>query len=52
MQLQRVIRLVLSLIVLAALLIDTSKLYHYPFLDGLENFTYDTRLNLTLPKIS
>ena len=49
MQLQRIIRLALSLIVLVALLIDTSKLYHYPFLDGLENFTYDTRLNLTLP---
>ncbi len=49
MQLQRIIRLVLSLIVLVALLVDTSKLYQYPFLDKLENWTYDARLNFTLP---
>ena len=49
MQLQRIIRLVLSLIVLVALLVDTSNLYQYPFLSKLENWTYDARLNFTLP---
>ncbi len=49
MPLQRIIRLLLSLILLLALLIDTSGLYHYPFLQKLENWTYDARLNFTRP---
>ena len=49
MQLQRIIRLVLSALLLFILLIDTSGLYKYPFLKQLENWTYDTRLNFTLP---
>ena len=49
MQLQRIIRLVLSALLLLILLIDTSGLYKYPFLKQLENWTYDTRLNFTLP---
>jgi adenylate cyclase len=48
MQLQRIIRLVLSLLILLALLIDTSDLYNYPFVRKLENWTYDARLNFTL----
>ncbi len=48
MQLQRIIRLVLSLIILLALLIDTSDIYNYPFVTKLENWTYDARLNFTL----
>ena len=48
MQLQRIIRLVLSALILIVLLIDTSELYKYPFLKQLENWTYDTRLNFTL----
>jgi adenylate cyclase len=49
MQLQRIIRLVLSALILSVLLIDTSGLYKYPFLKQLENWTYDTRLNFTRP---
>ncbi len=49
MQLQRIIRLLLSLLVLIALLIDASDLQHYPFLEKLENWTYDSRLNFTRP---
>jgi adenylate cyclase len=49
MQLQRIIRLLLSLLVLIALLIDASGLYKYPFLRKLENWTYDARLNFTRP---
>ena len=49
MQLQRIIRLVLSALILVVLLIDTSGLYKYPFLKQLENWTYDTRLNFTRP---
>ena len=49
MQLQRIVRLVLSALILLVLLIDTSGLYKYPFLKQLENWTYDTRLNFTRP---
>ncbi len=49
MQLQRILRLLLSLLVLIALLIDTSGHYKYPFLQKLENWTYDSRLNFTRP---
>jgi len=49
MQLQRIIRLVLSALILFVLLIDTSGFYKYPFLKQLENWTYDTRLNFTRP---
>lgn len=48
MQLQRIIRLVISLVILLALLIDTSDLYNYAFIRKLENWTYDARLNFTL----
>lgn len=46
---QRIIRLALSALILAALLIDASGYYKYPFLDQLENWTYDVRLNATRP---
>jgi len=49
MQLQRIIRLILSLAVLLALLVDTSDLYNYPFITKLDNWTYDARLNFTRP---
>lgn len=49
MQSQRIIRLLLSLFVLLALLVDASDLYKYPFLQKLENWTYDARLNFTRP---
>jgi adenylate cyclase len=49
MQLQRIIRLGLSALILLILLVDTSGLYKYPFLKQLENWTYDTRLNFTRP---
>ena len=49
MQLQRIIRLVLNALILCVLLIDTSGLYKYPFIKQLENWTYDARLNFTLP---
>ncbi|MCP4877640.1 MAG: adenylate/guanylate cyclase domain-containing protein [Gammaproteobacteria bacterium] len=49
MQLQRIVRLVLSAFILAVLLIDTSGLYKYPFVKQLENWTYDARLNFTRP---
>ena len=49
MQLQRIVRLVLSALILLILLVDTSGLYKYPFLKQLENWTYDTRLNFTRP---
>ena len=45
MQLQRIIRLALSAIILLVLLVDTSGIYKYPFLKQLENWTYDARLN-------
>ena len=49
MQIQRIIRLALSAIILIILLIDTSGLKKYPFLNQLENWTYDARLNFTRP---
>ncbi len=49
MQLQRIVRLVLSALILLFLLIDTSGLYKYPFIKQLENWTYDARLNFTRP---
>jgi adenylate cyclase len=49
MQLQRIIRLVFSALILLVLLVDTSGFYKYPFLNQLENWTYDTRLNFTRP---
>ncbi len=49
MQLQRIIRLVLSLFVLLALLVDASGFFEYSFLRKLENWTYDARLNFTRP---
>ena len=49
MQVQRIIRLALSALILIALLLDTSGLYQYPFVDQLENWTYDARLNFTRP---
>jgi adenylate cyclase len=49
MRLQRIIRLVLSALILLVLLVDTSGFYKYPFLKQLENWTYDTRLNFTRP---
>ncbi|MCP4077348.1 MAG: adenylate/guanylate cyclase domain-containing protein [Gammaproteobacteria bacterium] len=48
MQLQRIIRLLLSLLILIALLLNIN-IYQAPFLQQLENWTYDFRLNLTLP---
>jgi len=47
MQLQRIIRLVLSALILLVLLVDTSGVYKYRVLKQLENWTYDTRLNFT-----
>ncbi|MFT5398536.1 MAG: adenylate cyclase [Planctomycetota bacterium] len=47
MRLQRLIRLALSTLILLVLLIDTSGYYKYSFLQQLENWTYDTRLNFT-----
>ncbi len=47
MHLQRIVRLVLSTLILLVLLVDTSGLYKYPFIQQLENWTYDTRLNFT-----
>ncbi len=49
MQLQRIIRLAVSLAILLVLLLDTTELFSYPFLRKLENWTYDARLNFTLP---
>ncbi len=47
MQLQRIIRLVLSALILFFLLVDTTGLFKYPFIKQLENWTYDARLNFT-----
>lgn len=49
MKLQRLVRLVFSALILFILLIDTSGIYKYPFIKQLENWTYDARLNFTLP---
>ncbi len=50
MPLQRIIRLAVSLLILLALLAPLTGLVRYPFLQQLENWTYDARLNLTLPR--
>ena len=47
MQFQRILRLVLSAVILIALLVDTSGAFKYPFLNQLESWTYDARLNFT-----
>jgi adenylate cyclase len=49
MQLQRIVRLVLSALILLVILLDTSGIYKYPFIKQLENWTYDARLNFTRP---
>ena len=49
MQLQRLVRLILSALILLVILVDTTGLHKYPFLKQLENWTYDARLNITLP---
>ena len=49
MRLQKIFRIFLSLLILIALLVSASGLYHYPFLQQLENWTYDSRLNFTRP---
>lgn len=49
MQVQRIIRLALSALILITLLLDTSGVYKYPFIGQLENWTYDARLNFTRP---
>ncbi|MGD2170726.1 MAG: adenylate/guanylate cyclase domain-containing protein [Gammaproteobacteria bacterium] len=49
MQLQRIVRLVLSALILLVILLDTSGVYKYPFIKQLENWTYDARLNFTRP---
>jgi len=49
MQLQRIVRLVLSALILLVILLNTTGLYKYPFIKQLENWTYDARLNFTRP---
>ncbi|MFT7672618.1 MAG: adenylate cyclase [Gammaproteobacteria bacterium] len=49
MQIQRIIRLALCALILAVLLVDTSNIRQYAFLDQLENWTYDARLNFSRP---
>jgi len=49
MQFQRIVRLTLSALILLVLLLDTTKIYRYPFLAQLENWTYDARLNFLRP---
>ncbi len=46
---QRITRLALSALILTALLLNASGYYKYPFLEQLENWTYDVRLNSTRP---
>ncbi len=50
MPLQRIVRLAVSLLILLFLLAPLSGTLSYPFLQQLENWTYDARLNLTLPR--
>jgi len=45
MLIQRILRITLGGIILLALLIDTFGIIKYPFLNQLENWTYDARLN-------
>ncbi len=49
MHAQRITRLALSALILAVLLLDASGVYRYPFVNQLENWTYDARLNFTRP---
>ena len=50
MPLQRIVRLAVSLLILLFLLAPLSGWLRYPFLQQLENWTYDARLRLTLPR--
>lgn len=50
MPLQRIVRLAASLLILLFILAPLSGRLNYPFLQQLENWTYDARLNLTLPR--
>ena len=49
MQIQRIVRLALSAVILLVLLLDTAGRVEYPFIEQLENWTYDARLNFTRP---
>jgi len=49
MRTQRIIRLALSALILGLLLLNTSGVFRYQFVDQLENWTYDARLNFTRP---
>ncbi len=49
MQFQRILRLALSALILLFLLLNTTGNLHYPFLEQLENWTYDARLNFSRP---
>ena len=49
MSLRRIVRIALSLAVLAIFLLHSSTLLRIPLIDSLENLAYDARLNFTLP---
>ena len=49
MQFQRILRLALSALILLFLLLNTTGNLSYPFLEQLENWTYDARLNFSRP---
>lgn len=49
MQFQRILRLTLSALILLVMLLETTGILRYPFLDQLENWTYDARLNFSRP---
>ncbi len=49
MQFQRILRLILSFLIVLVLLLNTTGNLRYPFLDQLENWTYDSRLNFSRP---
>jgi adenylate cyclase len=49
MHFQRILRFALSALILIALLINASGVYQYSFLNQLENWTYDARLNFSRP---
>ena len=49
MQFQRILRLALSALILLFLLLNTTGNLYYPFLEQLENWTYDARLNFSRP---
>lgn len=49
MSLRRIVRIALSLAVLAIFLLHSSTLLRIPLIDSLENLSYDARLNFTLP---